>query len=175
MVQFALRLGVRHSAISRYESGKLTPSRSMLIMLFQLAVHPEEKNLILSVMGVDGSLRGGWGEKELLEAIREFDIYENAKEVEAKFPRRAWKKGSLMDFAEKAKLIVKQVGDVDPSLVEILSAWIRYHGEPRAVEHFRDVAAFLTVKLSKYANEQVAAQIQRKGKGPGKAKKKAVV
>jgi len=149
MVLFAARIGLNHSTISLYESGKLVPSRSMLIMLFQLAATAEEKSSILDAMGVDANLRTGWEEKELIEAVKGFDIYQRAKKTEADKPRRPWKKGSLIDFAEQATFIVKEIGDVDPCLVDFLRAWIKFHGDPEAVEDFRDVVQFLSIRLAK--------------------------
>lgn len=50
-VEFARELGVRHSAVSRYEAGKLSPSRSIMLLLLQLAETDEEKQPLREALG----------------------------------------------------------------------------------------------------------------------------
>ncbi len=157
MQQFGARLGCRHSTISMYEADKLRPSRSMLILLFQLADTDEEKAPILEALGVDEDMRAGWSREDLADALKDFEIYQDAKRAEKDRPRKLPWRGALVEFAEAATLIVKEIGEVDRSLVDILRLWIRHHGDPELHEEFRHAAGYLEVELSNQA---------RKRKGP---------
>lgn len=62
--RFALRLGCKQNTVSQYESGKLEPSRSMLLLLANLATTAEEREPIIS------SLAPEWTEvAELAEGM----------------------------------------------------------------------------------------------------------
>lgn len=48
--QFALRLGVRQSIVSRYEVGGLSPARSVEMLLFSLAVTAAERVAVTAIL-----------------------------------------------------------------------------------------------------------------------------
>ena len=154
MVQFALRLGCRHSTVSMYEAGKLRPSRSMLILLLQLADNDAEKRPILDALGVDDDLREGWSKADLAKTLSDFDVYTEAKRKEEGRKRKLPAKHALVEFAEQATLIVKELGEVDRSLVDILRLWVRHHANLEAHEEFQTAAAFLEVELSKFSRKR---------------------
>jgi transcriptional regulator with XRE-family HTH domain len=164
-IVFGQRLGVGHPAISRYESGTGIPKRTVLVKLLQLAVSEEEKTPILEAMGVDEALRAGWGARDLEISI---ELHDRAHLGGRLKPEPLWKRGALAEFAENAGLIVRQIGDVDPSIVSLLRYWIEFHDEPRALEDFRDAVGYLSVQLAQYKAERVAAKLGARKPKKGK-------
>jgi len=74
MAEFAEMIGCKQSTISRYEAGRLTPSRAVLIVLLQLA-KGADREIILERLGVDRSTRSEWSERDLLDALKTFEDY----------------------------------------------------------------------------------------------------
>jgi transcriptional regulator with XRE-family HTH domain len=149
MVQFAARLGTGQSTISRYESGAVVPPRSMLILLLQFADTDKEKQPLLEALGVTADLREGWPPGELEKALQEFDdLYSAAKRRNVPASnRQRMDHEALLDFAQRATVIVKEIGKVHPALVEVLGFWIKYHSHPEMHEAFETAAAYLAIEI----------------------------
>ena len=143
MVQFAELIGCKQSTVSRYESGKLVPGRSVLILLLQLA-RGAERQPVLDALGVTGKSPAGWGERQLATALRTFEDY---LEVSGPVRPPGAPAASLTQFARAAKRIVLAGQPVDPALVSILQHWTTGHADPKALDCFRHIAAYLEVEL----------------------------
>lgn len=143
MVEFAEMIGCKQSTVSRYESGKLVPGRSVLILLLQRA-RGSERQPVLDALGVSGTVPAGWSERQLLTALRPFEDY---LAVSGSARRHAPSSTSLASFASAAQRIVTGGRQVDPALVSILQQWTAHHSDPRAIPHFQNVAAYLKVQL----------------------------
>jgi len=143
MVEFAGLIGCKQSTVSRYESGKLVPGRSVLILLLQLA-QGSERTPVLNALGVTRAAAAGWTEPSLVQALKTFD--DQLEQARAGGARRA-PSASVAAFARAAKKILLAGKEVDPSLVSIVELWATHHGNPKALPHFRHVAAYLEVEL----------------------------
>ena len=141
MVDFAEMIGCRQSTISRYESGKLIPGRSVLLLILQHAQGAERKP-ILDALGV-GPAASGWPERDLIGALKTFEQY---LELPSR-PRTGASSSTLAAFARAAKRLVEARSEVDPSVVSVLEQWSQYGGNPKAAQHFRNIAAYLDVEL----------------------------
>ena len=149
MAEFAEMIGCKQSTISRYEAGRLTPSRAVLILLLQLA-KGADREIILESLGVDRSTRSEWSERDLLDALKTFEDYlaipgKQAKRARGNQPAPA---SRLAAFAKAAKQVLLERPEPDPALVTILEHWIRHRANPKAHQYFRHAAAYLDVELS---------------------------
>ena len=117
MVEFAEMIGCRQSTVSRYESGKLVPGRSVLILLLQLA-QGAERGPILDALGVGRAVATGWAERDLIGALKTFEEYLDLSSAAPRARRRA-REGSLAAFARVAKRVVLEGSPVEPALVSI--------------------------------------------------------
>jgi DNA-binding XRE family transcriptional regulator len=147
MVQFADMIGCKQSTISRYESGKLVPGRTVLILLLRYA-HASERQPILDALGVSCTAAQGWDQRELVDALKTFQDYlEVSAAARSRSAPRLGSAPALLAFAKAARQIVSQRSDVEPALVAILRHWIEHSRNRRAHEYFRHVAAYLDVEL----------------------------
>ena len=114
MTEFAESLGTDQSTISRYESGQLVPSKTVLILLFLLACE-EERGAIRDAMGdvSEASLLARYGrvEDELKGLPKHFDA-------------------SRLQFAEESAAIVSSKEPIEPALAELLKLY-RAHARNR--------------------------------------------
>lgn len=143
MVEFADLIGCKQSTVSRYESGKLVPGRSVLILLLQLA-QGSERTPVLNALGVTRAAAAGWMQPSLAQALKNFD--EQLEQARAGGARRAPSAG-MASFARAARRILLAGKEVDPSLSSILELWAEHHANPKALPHFRHAAAYLEVEL----------------------------
>jgi transcriptional regulator with XRE-family HTH domain len=147
MAEFAEMIGCRQSTVSRYESGKLTPGRSVLILLLQLA-QGRERQPILEALQVDRSLASGWNESDLVDALKTFEDYLESSPAPAGSREARKYASTLTAFAKAAKRIVLKGSDVEPALIDILHHWINHAENRNAHGYFRHVAAYLEVQLT---------------------------
>jgi len=143
MVEFGGMIGCRQSTVSRYESGKLLPGRSVLLLILQLAQGAERKP-ILDALGVGPATASGWPDRDVVSALKTFEEY-LALPAQG---RAGAPSTSLAAFAKAAKRVVGERSEVDPSVVSILELWSQYGADPKAVQHFRNIASYLDVELS---------------------------
>lgn len=140
MAQFADMIGCRQSTVSRYESGKLIPGRTVLILLLQYA-QASERPPILDALGVSRAAAAGWEQRKLVDASKTFgDCLKTSPTLPVYAP-------GLVAFAKAARQIVSKGPDVEPSLAPILRHWIKHSTDPKAHQYFRHIAAYLDVKL----------------------------
>lgn len=130
-LEFAAMLGCRANTVSRWERNAVKPSGIALIELIDLA-EGEEKNLfaraLASEMGPDiEALSSLIDEKLLVQAARS-QLYE------------------VLASPKVIALLREYFGG--PPMSEIFSLWERYKGNRKALQHFRDAAAFLRVQLA---------------------------
>jgi len=143
MVEFAEMIGCKQSTVSRYESGKLVPGRSVMILMLQLA-QGSERTPVMNALGVTRAAAAGWTQPSLAQALKTFE--DQLGQARAGGARRA-PSASVAGFARAAKRILLAGQEVDPSLVSILELWGTHHANPKALPHFRHVAAYLEVEL----------------------------
>ena len=142
MADFAKLIGANQSTVSRYEADRLVPSRTALILLLQFATEEQERGPIVKALGVESGLLEGWHSGDLVEALKDFESY-----LAVKRPGKASKaKDPLREFAELAHKILKEIGSVDRSIVDILRLWIRYRDS--AGDEFQNAASYLDVQLT---------------------------
>jgi transcriptional regulator with XRE-family HTH domain len=148
MAEFAEMIGCKQSTVSRYEAGGLAPSRTVLLLLLQLA-KGADRDAILEGLGVENSSRGEWSERGLLDALKTFEDYLAIPGKRAKgVGTRSAPASRLAAFADAAKQVLLERPEPEPALVTILEHWIRNRGNPKAHQYFRHVAAYLDVELS---------------------------
>lgn len=104
MTEFAESLGTDQSTISRYESGQVVPSKTVLILLFLIA-SGTERNPILEAMG-DVS------EVSLLSR------YKGADEALKRLPKPT--DTSRVQFAEESAAMIASKEPIEPALVQLL-------------------------------------------------------
>lgn len=141
MVEFARHLGCSQSTISGYESGKIDPSRSMLLLVLRWA-EGEERAVILDALGVDRDQQEGWEPGELEKELEGLESYLSAggrKEFKTNSPRR--------DFIRLAKQIASQPKSVPVWLIETLHQYLQNGDNPDAAEYFEYVPIYLDVQL----------------------------
>lgn len=104
MTEFAESLGTDQSTISRYESGHVVPSKTVLILLFLLAAGTE-RDPIRQAMG------------EMSEAAL-LAHYKGAEETLKRLPKGSDR--SRAEFAETSVALVSSEEPIEPALVELL-------------------------------------------------------
>jgi transcriptional regulator with XRE-family HTH domain len=104
MTEFAESLGTDQSTISRYESGQVVPSKTVLILLFLLA-SGTEREPILEAMGEvsDASL---------------LSRYKGADEALKRLPKPT--DTSRVQFAEESAAMIASKEPIEPALVQLL-------------------------------------------------------
>ena len=149
MAEFAEMIGCRQSTISRYESGRLTPSRTVLLLLLQLA-KGADREVLLNSLGVECATRSDWNERDLLDALKTFEDYLAIARDQAGrgHGTRAGPGSPLVAFARAAKQVLLERPEPDPALVAVLNHWIGHRKNPKTHEYFRHVAAYLDVQLT---------------------------
>jgi transcriptional regulator with XRE-family HTH domain len=145
--EFAEGLGLTHSMISKYESGRAVPSRTVLMLYLRMA-EGVEKPAILGALDVRADLQQGWGAGELEAALQDFQTYLGAKRADQ---AKSKVTASIADFAREAAGVLRDGRGVDPSVVEIIRRW-RQHGlNPKAREFFQHARDYLEVELTRLA------------------------
>lgn len=148
MSEFADMIGCRQSTVSRYEAGKLVPSRTVLLLLLQLAEGPEKQPL-LAALGVPGSAAQGWIPSDLADALRTFDSYLSTAGGSADLTCSGAARGrTLARFAGLSAQIVSEGREIEPALAVVLELWLKHRANRQAWKYFRHVAAYLEVELS---------------------------
>ena len=119
MTEFAELIGTDQSTVSRYESGRILPSKTTLIVLLLLS-REEEKAPILAAMGEvdEHALRTRFeGAQETLGALlRRHRQARRSSAVELK----------RIEFAEESAAIVSSGRPIEPALVEIIKLCRKY-------------------------------------------------
>lgn len=114
MSDFAESLGTDQSTVSRYEAGQVTPSRTVLILMFLLASEPD-RDVIRAAMG------------EVSEAAL-LARYRDAEQAIRGLSKRS--DSTRVAFAEESAAILHAKDPIDPTLIELLRLF-RTHARNR--------------------------------------------
>lgn len=154
MTEFASHLGLRQSAISRYESDKLTPSSSVLLNLYRLAHKSQHKIAIRALLGESAA------------------VLEKEDRFEAEAARLATSLdaiiGDLKKGPEAARRFSQLAIDVvsDPEgiplwLCELIQMWFRVRHDPQGRREFDDLVHRAVMKIGNLQS-QLSAGSQNK-------------
>jgi len=141
MVEFASLIGATDSTISKYESGRLVPSKTVLILLFLLA-DESEKSTLKEALGV-------WDEKK---SQASFPAAE-AKLTELLKTLRKSRNSSAQDrarieFVKEALALLAARTPIDPAAVEILG-FLRTHAASRKLHtSLAQILTYLEVAMA---------------------------
>ena len=160
MVVFAKRLGVTHPTISGYESGKITPSRSMLLLLLPLA-DGDERLPILASLDLQEADRSSLPDDELQHALESFESWFSSGGFES-VDRSA--KELRRGFAEFALEILRAPNaPLIPGINLVLEKWIRHRSAKRTHHVFENAALYLDIELRKFERGKPKPAAQRSG------------
>lgn len=138
MVQFGQLIGADHSLVSRYESGKVPPSKTMLILLLLLA-RGDEKAPLMTALGIgdDAEIQAVY--QDALNSLLEYG------RLAARSRSRSAKEAGLREFVQEAAAIATSGISLDPSVAEVLRR-LRTPGAGRKIQaHFRNLLGYLDV------------------------------
>lgn len=127
MTEFGHRIGVTHASVSQYESGKIQPSQSVLMLLSELAETDEERSCLSSAIGGE---EDDVGEENVIREIRKASGMNKglfAVRVGAS-PRdvEAWETGTDVpapSIVDKLKAIAAECGRGDLALTLSSEEW----------------------------------------------------
>lgn len=148
--EFARRLGVGQSTISKYELNRVTPSRSTLLLLLPLAESKDEKRAIAEALGGDVDFI------KVREAQLERDIAAAQAEMKAILDQerrspgtRRWMLGLALQIARHPEIPLW--------LPTILSLWQRYYANPRMGSLMTELAEKMIARIR---DEEVRWELQ---------------
>lgn len=151
--EFAEKLGVRHTAVSRYERNEMQPGFLPLRAILKLA-EGTERNPILERLARLLERSGLGGEAVLIQSRRAGALVDLASRgwhlvLDESIQTLQSPPPHLLDFADVSAQIVGRGKEIDPSLVKILALWLDHDttdGDVRG--YFADAAKFLAVSLT---------------------------
>lgn len=153
--QFAQRLGVRHTAISRWERNEMQPGFLALRELLKFAEGTERNPLLARLARL--LERSGLAEEAALIQCQKAGILVDLASAgwhlvwEERTPGALPAGPHLAEFSKVAAAIVHRGEEVDHSLVQILSLWRNHNTADEAVRgYFVDAATFLEVSLANW-------------------------
>jgi transcriptional regulator with XRE-family HTH domain len=113
MVEFAQIIGTDQSTISKYESGKVPPSDTVLILLLLLA-RGDERVPLLKALGIgdDAELQAVY--QGALASLLEYD------RIATRARSKSQKEAGLRKFVKEASAIAASEISLDPAIAEIL-------------------------------------------------------
>ncbi len=152
--EFARSLELNQSMVSRYEKGERSPGWRVLARLLLLA-EGREKNVIVDAMSAakGQTVSIADAEQQAVQAAKEDEFLKRALE-HVNLPERA-------RFAYLSTEILQQKREVDASLNQVLSIWLRYGGSAESERYFIDAARFLEIALVPGCGETTQALVQQ--------------
>ena len=173
---FGKLLGVSHTNISRYESGRTLPGYLVAGRLLELAEGTEKNPIVERLAHL--LERPGLTDQAATEELRRIDRWRPAGSKEwmeahgwrvlpeevMEAPRLA--PPQLADFVELATVIMHRGKEVDRALVEVLALWLQCDTTDDEIRrYFADAAKFLEVSLAtwKAKQEELAAALRKAG------------
>jgi transcriptional regulator with XRE-family HTH domain len=113
MVEFAQIIGTDQSTISKYESGKVPPSNTVLILLLLLA-RADERAPLLKALGIgdDAELQAVY--QDAVHSLLEYD------RLAARTRTESHKEAGLRKLVKEAASIAASDVSIDPAVAEIL-------------------------------------------------------
>lgn len=141
MVEFADLIGATNSTISKYESGRLVPSKTVLILLFLLA-DESEKSGLREALGI-------WDQKKLqtsFPAARE-KLTELLKTL-GQSRNASAEEQARIEFGKEALALLSARAPLDPAAIEIVRC-LRTHSASRKLHtSLPQILAYLEVALA---------------------------
>jgi DNA-binding transcriptional regulator YiaG len=148
--EFARELGVAQSAVSRYETGAMSPGRKVLLKLILKAREPERKTIREALSALPGKrIPDDETIRLAVQIVKDEASLERAA-ASFELPERA-------RFAYLVGEILEKHNEVDESLNDILWTWLMTGHSPDRSRYFRDAARFLEIGLVPSASETSAA------------------
>jgi transcriptional regulator with XRE-family HTH domain len=164
MIEFAALIGCKQSTVSRYESGKLIPGRSVLLLLLQLA-QGTEREIILDALGVNQSVALGWIERDFLNALWTFEDYLRATGAGCQKRDLTAEKNRIVLFSSATKEIILRGRPIEPALIAILNLWLAHADNPEAHIYFQHAASYLDVELTVLSSHPKKVRSKRASTG----------
>jgi transcriptional regulator with XRE-family HTH domain len=148
MTQFAHILGCNQSSVSRYEAGKLVPSRTVLLLAMRVATRVRDRSSLGAYLGIQSTPPGEPVGTEILDTLRACDevLGDSAPSTSAR--RRQPPASTTESFARVVRTILLELPPPPAELVEILQNWVRHFSRPEAAGYLRRAASYLHVGLS---------------------------
>lgn len=147
MTAFAERIGAGQSTVSRYESGKMLPSRSVLMLLLGHA-EGDEREPILRELGLKEENVEGLTPTEISSAIERFEAFAQAPGHSG----RPGTKSLQQEFAMLANQIVASPDAPSDALNQVLRHWIRWGTTEDGHEVFENAVLYMDVEFTALAN-----------------------
>jgi transcriptional regulator with XRE-family HTH domain len=144
---FGERFGVRHNTVSQYESGKATPSTSILLKMYRLAETEAEKRPILAELGDSAAdlLAREQGFQEIAGRVK--------NELDALVTARAAGPNARKRFYELIIEILRQP-DIPLWLLDLIDLWLQVRDEPDARQTFEEGFSGLWLRVAKLRREK---------------------
>jgi transcriptional regulator with XRE-family HTH domain len=145
MSAFARQLGIHHSSVSLYESGKQRPSRTVLLLVHSLSNYPEERAVIEEALGATAPGDLAVKEKALQSRIAEATVQLDG--MRSDLGLASW---------DRFRGLVHEVagaGRVPLWLIEILTLWIQYRNDAVARLEFDEIVSVLRDQLRRHEGE----------------------
>ncbi len=124
-VSLGKKLGVTHASVSRYRRGELTPSASVLLLLFELA-DGDERKPIVEALGEGDPEEFERGVNKLVKPFLESGGPEAQENVEA----------AAREFIADGLVPILSAKNSQPATENLLYALLRYAGNPEYSERF---------------------------------------
>ena len=141
MVEFARNLGLTHAAVSKYEAGKLIPSRSILLLLLPLA-EGDESGPILEALGAIPTDSHEW------EAEMRVRMAAARKKMADEFGKTKDSRAARERFFDLAMEIV-QSGRAPFPLIRAMELWRDNSGSAAARAAYADAMMALATDLDR--------------------------
>jgi transcriptional regulator with XRE-family HTH domain len=120
MAAFADTIGTEQSTVSRYESGQLNPSRTVLILLLLLAKDKEQEP-ILAALGIGDDTQMKARITEAQQVLHRVNNLQSRHQLDS----------TIVEFAEEAAKMVSAGKPIERSLIKLLKLWQQHDGNRR--------------------------------------------
>lgn len=128
MAAFGSRLGIHHSSVSLYESGKQKPSRTVLLLIHGLAEDVRERTAIEAELGP--SLPGDLPIREEAFRVLAREVLDKLEALRGDMSFAGWDRFKNLVFD------VARGGRIPLWLIEILSLWKQFKDAPTKNHEF---------------------------------------
>lgn len=122
--EFAEAIGATNPTVSRYETGKLRPSRSMLLLLYAFAETAEERRPIVDALGgVPDQVKSSQEQFQRDLAVAQAEVAKVLREERSAPETRRWMLGLALQIGRQREIPLW--------LPTIMSLWNRYRNNVR--------------------------------------------
>lgn len=160
--EFATKLGVWHTAVSRWETGKSAPDDGVLLRLLALAEGEPEEPIFRAAVGA----RMGFAvpTPTELESMLDIGKLKQAAEARSGMPIDITGQNAAKVLQAELAIIFSRENLVSPLFAEVVRYWRMMGEDPRAQQVFSDLVKYLDVNFvafrSRPAREAIA-EIER--------------